>query len=657
MDFFIKLFKRISAVRIFNILIIVSFITWCINLYCNNHLACIFLYHCEDVLRDFLNPINHAHNSFVFEALDRNHLWFCYSPFTYCFFRAVDIASIKINPTNPIVANYLFCTLYLTFSTMCLICLNFCNLNVKSNFDKVFFSMAVFFSGIYLYSLERANIILSVMLFLYYFVFFYNSKNKILKEIAVAGLAVATVLKVSPIVFAWLLFLNKDYKAIFRFLAYSLILFLLPCLFYPRGLESVFNFTENLKLLSQGSIASCVSGQGKYIINQILYCIGQPFPAANSITTLVCAAIGAFGVFTSFFCSKLWKKVLLLSLMLILIPSVSFCYTLLYFIPVLVLYFNDEKKSKWDYLYLVYFILIFNTYPILYYDMNKNISLIREIAVLAMFLQLFIENILIFAKNKMQYKEFIYCKFALIKAILKNKKQNKVLCKNIFFGLSCILFSALILGYGCYKYHKNYSYDEYKITDLAEIQRFETNKLTLKDDFSIYLECEFIPERPMEYENVFQTADYNDGLRFEISNDMNSAFLYSNEDKELTAQFNNKIEVGKRYRLKALISEKSFSTLFEEIPQTDGFNIELVSKVDKKTISKESIQNVIVGSGFSEERNFSGKVLSFDLKIKNGENSDKIVVLTLFGFLIPIFLLFYHRKIRRIWVKIIRKQK
>lgn len=645
---FLKCFiKKIPTIRIFYISIIVSFLIWIINLCINNDMAFLFGHHCSDVLGDFIKPINHSHNFFVFEFLDKSRLWLCYSPFTYCFFRVIDIISYSINPTDASLANYFFGALYIVFSSVCFVCLNFCNLKVKSDVDKIFFSIAILCSGVYLYSVERANVILSVVILLYYFVFFYSSKNKILKELAIIGLAVATVLKVSPIIFVWLLLLKRDYKAIFRFLAYSAILFILPCLLFPRGLESIFTFMENLKLLCKFHISICMSGQGKFLINQILYCLGKPFSLANTITTLIYAVIGAFGIFTSFFYSKLWKKVLLLSLMLIVIPSVSFSYTLLYFIPVLISYFNDEKKSKWDYLYLIYFILIFNTIPISYYDINKNVALIREIAVLLIILQLFIENIFVFFQNKMQYKNYFYKKITLVKSILKNKSQNSVFCKNLFNILFCIFCSVSIFVFGYYTYLKNYTYTEYKISNLTEIHKFETSKLTLKDDFSISLECEFIPEKPLGYENVFQTADTDYGLQFVISKDMNSTLLYADRDKKITSYFDNKVEAGKKYRLKALISEKSFSVLFEEIPQTGGKNIELFSKVENNTISKDAINGIIVGSGFSQDRIFSGKISLFDLEIKNGNNSDMIVFLTLLGTFFPLIFLFYFKKISK----------
>lgn len=658
MNFLINLFKKITCIRIFYFFIILSFVFWGYKLCLGDaNQAKVFFtgaFPCDDLFADFIKPVAHSSKYLSYEFLFSDKRWICYTPFAYFFFHIFDIITQHINSADPTNAKILFSSLYLMISSCCLIMLNFINLKSFSNVDKVFYSLAILCSYVYLFSVERANLIIAVMLFIYYFVFFYNSKNKILKEFAIIALAVATVLKISPIVFAWLLLLNRDYRAIFRYIAYLVILFILPCLAFPRGIESLLTVADNLKLLAKFYEMSMISGIGKFFSNEFLYGLGFPFAKANMITTCMYVVISAFCILSSFFYKKLWQKVLLLSLLLILIPSVSHEYTLLYFIPVLSLYLIDENKTKFDYLYLVWFLMIFNTFRIDYRFVTPR-GLV-EIAVICLVLQLLLYSVVVLYKNKVEYERFLKKYINLLKIFIKNEKQKVVFRQNCVKTFVCCLVSILILSGGCYFYHKNYTYDEYEISDLQGVYQFETNKTVLKDDFRIALDCVFIPSKPSEYENVFQTADVNDGLRFEISKDMNAAFLYSNKDKELAANFDKKIEVGKTYLLKVLITQKSFSTFLEEINTKNGINVEISSTLEKNTISKESVPRIIVGSGFSEERNFSGKVLSFDLKIKNGGNTNSIVVLTLLGFFLPFVFLFYNRNFKRICRKFVKKK-
>ena len=100
-----------------------------------------------------------------------------------------------------------------------------------------------------LYSFDRGNIVWFCMAFLMVYIFTYDSKNKILREIGLISLAIATSIKIYPVVFGLMLIFDKRWAEAKRCIIYGVLIFFVPFLCFG-------GFSEFTVLLSNLTNAS-----------------------------------------------------------------------------------------------------------------------------------------------------------------------------------------------------------------------------------------------------------------------------------------------------------------------------------------------------------------------------------------------------------------
>ena len=206
-----------------------------------------------------------------------------------------------------------------------------------------------------LYALERGNILLISVLAISIFIFYYDSDIKWKKECALVSLAIATGLKLSPAIFGVLLLCNKDWKAVFRTLCYGLFFLIVPFFFFKGGVLNFSQFINNIKYISNDLIAlSNITGTGflpsclkylgifvekhgeSYTINITLYYIIEVLKYGISLLLFL-------GVF---YVQHKWQKILNISIMILILPQISFFYCVLYMMPFTALFLNSLNSEK-----------------------------------------------------------------------------------------------------------------------------------------------------------------------------------------------------------------------------------------------------------------------------------------------------------------------
>ena len=214
-------------------------------------------------------------------------------------------------------------------------------------------SFAVVLSMPVLFAIERGNTITAAVIALIVFVFFYDSKNVFIKEIALLSLAFSFSLKLAPAVFGVLLLLDKQYKEAIRTAIYGLLMFFFPFLLIEGHFNNISYLLRNLSLMNdkyalQGTctLYNCFSSCG---LNGLSILCKTPFKYVISLFLLVCCI----------FYRRKWETATALALVAIITPSFSQTYTLLYFIPALILFLNEKNKRKADWLALYSFLTIF----------------------------------------------------------------------------------------------------------------------------------------------------------------------------------------------------------------------------------------------------------------------------------------------------------
>lgn len=211
-----------------------------------------------------------------------------------------------------------------------------------------------------LYAIERGNIILIVVPLILFFWFFKDSKNKIIGELALISLAIASGIKLYPAVFGLVLLIDKQYKKATRTLFYGIFAFIVP-FFAFEGTEAIPIF---FKILFKFSGKANYNGYGLLNIYNIIYLYFKSFNIDISFLSkpiiwcnyIICILLLAF----SFTTTKRWKCCLLLTLFIILVQSSSE-YTLTFLTVPFLAFLTEEKQiniNNWLYYFLFLFLIV-----------------------------------------------------------------------------------------------------------------------------------------------------------------------------------------------------------------------------------------------------------------------------------------------------------
>ena len=198
-----------------------------------------------------------------------------------------------------------------------------------------------FFSSPVLFALERGNIVLLVVGLSMYFLAMYNNDNAAVREIALVSLAVAISIKIYPAVYGIVLLKNKKYNMIFRMGIYSLLGFILPS-FAFGGPRSITVWISNLSSFSSGAVYEWGNGYNLSpyaIFAEWFDLLG--FDVNFHILNMIirCSVLMVFAA--TFLCKDEWHQILGASLLIIIVPSLSFYYVVTFLWIAFIVYIRD----------------------------------------------------------------------------------------------------------------------------------------------------------------------------------------------------------------------------------------------------------------------------------------------------------------------------
>jgi len=281
-----------------------------------------------------------------------------------------------------------------------------------NQFEKAFFGMIVLLSAPYIYMFERGNIIFVALLFLMAFVFGKDSKNKYVRELSYICLGIAAALKIYPAVFGLLLIKDKDYKAAVRVTLYGIAFFVIPFFAY-NGFHDMYRMYSDIRFAEDQFAGTGVGGKVNLssTISVIMGLLGNDYmaPIIQRIFVVLPFIYLIFAVIACMFHKSKWKIYTLLVTMIILVPTFSFVYTLIFFIIPLVFFLDTKEKRTWiDWACLICFVGIM--VPIVHNptELLKNFQVgfdylfstfIQGIAVLLISVILVLEGLIYGAQN------------------------------------------------------------------------------------------------------------------------------------------------------------------------------------------------------------------------------------------------------------------
>ncbi|MBR1810221.1 MAG: DUF2029 domain-containing protein [Clostridia bacterium] len=225
-----------------------------------------------------------------------------------------------------------------------------------------------------IYCMERGNLSLLAAALSAYFVFFRNSENKWVRELSYIALAVAAGFKLFPAALGVLLLYEKKFFPAVRTVIYGVLCFILPYLISKLLIPAdgtiaqavaqgaTVTHTNGAEVSTDGSIGRFLKNLLRWVIRRSTFSynstsisnIAYFFTQAELISARRTQPVGlalfvlteVFAFFAGFFCKKEWQRVFIATYLMLNIHSIAMHYTLIYVLPVLVVFLAQERRSR-----------------------------------------------------------------------------------------------------------------------------------------------------------------------------------------------------------------------------------------------------------------------------------------------------------------------
>ena len=219
-------------------------------------------------------------------------------------------------------------------------------------------ALVLLLSGPMLYTFERGNIILWIPFLCLAFIQFYDSENRILKEIGIICLAIAAGIKMTPAILGIILIVEKRWKEAFRAVIYGVVMFIGPFFLLKGGISNISLMFRNLGILME-KYADAEGCSIRNIFGTFEKLFGLQ-DTSVTIVSIVTILVSVCLLLCAFFSKKKWEKVMALTLIFMTAPNYAGYYCLIYLIPSITLFLNDETHRISDILILMSGLFIFN---------------------------------------------------------------------------------------------------------------------------------------------------------------------------------------------------------------------------------------------------------------------------------------------------------
>ncbi|MBQ8202853.1 MAG: DUF2029 domain-containing protein [Clostridia bacterium] len=208
------------------------------------------------------------------------------------------------------------------------------------------------------YCFERGNIILQMLILLLFFLRFYKSENKFLREAALICLAISVSIKIYPVFFGLLLIKDKMWKEASRCVLYGAAVFFLPFFLYD-GFGSVIQMVENI-FATDAKMQTFGLGYRVNISNTLDFLSRWTGLDLIPSDTFTFAFVGVTTAITLIFTKEAWKVQAALAGAIILVAGFSYTYCLIYMVLPLVTFFEKgESHGFLDKVYMILFVCMF----------------------------------------------------------------------------------------------------------------------------------------------------------------------------------------------------------------------------------------------------------------------------------------------------------
>jgi hypothetical protein len=266
-----------------------------------------------------------------------------------------------------------------------------------------FVLISLFLSFTFFFAIERGNIIVLSAASVGFFICYYDSKKKSERVLAAICLALATVLKIYPVLFGFLYFEKKQYREIFLSAIIAILFAFLPFLYLKNGFANIPHLFNMLRAIQQGkpdfSWSGLVESQGMFNMSHMVYVISILFGLPRetimqlyNVFNLVTYLIFFISILFSFFTKDKWLKISLLCLTVVFVPKMSSLYCGLYLFPVIIIFFSRLREFSYHFIVftLIVFLVFLSPYQIAIVEYYNITYLFSNIALITLWLVLLV---------------------------------------------------------------------------------------------------------------------------------------------------------------------------------------------------------------------------------------------------------------------------
>ncbi|MCR5793441.1 MAG: DUF2029 domain-containing protein [Lachnospiraceae bacterium] len=237
------------------------------------------------------------------------------------------------------------------------------SLKKGSKFEKTAFTVLILFSVPFMYQFERANIIFVALIFSMLFLLWKDSENAVLREASFVSLSVAAGIKLYPAILGLILVKEKRWKEAIRTMVYGVLAFVLPFKMFGgirTGIKAMFgNMFGTIETFD-------VKGPG-YHLNYTAFfkaLLEGNATISNFVSGGIVTLLLGLGIIAFFGLKKDWKGLLLLSCLILGVPSISYTYAGIFLVmPLIFLLDATKDRKKTDYIYLIGILLVMLPLP------------------------------------------------------------------------------------------------------------------------------------------------------------------------------------------------------------------------------------------------------------------------------------------------------
>ena len=338
----------------------------------------IFNYY-NDSYMDFFNPLNISLLKYPYTSANIGE-YSLYSPLYILLFRFLScFAKDEVYTYDKSYYTHFSETtlIYVMFTAVTVSGLAILIYNIKkgNKITKIWFLFLCLLSAPMIYNLERGNIIIIALFFLFLYVLNYNNESKLVRHMSLICLALAVGIKPFAIVFLVLLLREKRFKDTLLGILYSVLIYVIPS-FFLGGLSVIGKIINKIpdviKYIQDGGVAyrtDIFAG-----MDTLAMSLGyNPMPNDSPVKYIIWGVLIISLIVCAFISKSQWKRVLALSLFVIAGPFAEYETSLiLLFIPLVLCLDSEDERKAMDMVHIFLFVVVMA--PVIIMDCIINLN-------------------------------------------------------------------------------------------------------------------------------------------------------------------------------------------------------------------------------------------------------------------------------------------